>query len=72
MRCTMRFAAAALALSLASANPFLSHFFRSQRERHWEETREAGRALVARHGLRIPPDQWFNQTLDHFNVSLMP
>lgn len=59
--------AGAALLSSVDANPFLTPHYLSRRFQHWELLREQGRAMT-RAGFQIPPDQWFNQTLDHYNA----
>jgi hypothetical protein len=58
----------ALTVVCSLGNPLLTPHFLSRKWQHWSVLRDAGKELLARSGLKVPPDQWFNQTLDHYNA----
>ena len=57
----------ALLLVTVGANPFLTPTFLQKKNQFFDIVRDQGRAMSSK-GFVFPPDQWFNQTLDHYNA----
>ena len=57
----------ALCASCVEGNPFLTPHFQTKKLQHWNVLRDKGREMT-RNGFKLPPDMWFNQTLDHYNA----
>jgi hypothetical protein len=64
----MAFLIASIAVLVVPAvvgNPLLTPHTQHLKTRYWNLIRDEGRKLSE---FKIPADQWFNQTLDHYNA----